>query len=72
MFKDMKRARRRHDRARMIAKAIRVYPWNKFPQKAANNLAMCSCWMCGNPRRWGRDLLMHERRQAVRERDWDL
>ncbi len=72
MFKNMKRARRRHDRARMIAKAARVYPWTRFPQKAADNLAVCSCWMCGNPRRWGQCLLMQERRQAVRERDWDL
>lgn len=72
MFKDMKRARRRHDRARMIAKAARARPWDKVPQKAADNLAMCSCWMCGNPRRWGAEPQMQERRQEIRDRDWRL
>ncbi|GAA4250793.1 hypothetical protein GCM10022293_18970 [Azospirillum formosense] len=72
MFKDMKRARRRHDRARMVAKAARVYPWSKFPQKAADNLALCSCWMCGNPRRWGAEPGMQEQRQKIRNRDWEL
>jgi len=69
MIKDRKRARRRHDRARMIARARRVRPWSKVPQKEADNLAMCSCWMCGNPRRWQSELTMQERRQARRERD---
>lgn len=72
MSKDMKRARRRHDRQRMIAKARRIRPWEDVPQRAADNLAICSCRMCGNPRRWWRDAPMQERRQAVRERDWEL
>ncbi|PWC73436.1 hypothetical protein TSH58_04505 [Azospirillum sp. TSH58] len=62
MFKDMKRARRRHDRARMVAKAARLRPWAAFPQKGADNLASCSCWMCGNPRRHWLEPTMQERR----------
>lgn len=72
MFKDMKRARRRHDRARMVAKAISIYPCSEFPQKVADNLASCSCWMCGNPRRWAAEPGMQERRQEIRDRDWEL
>jgi hypothetical protein len=71
MFKDRKRARRRHDRARMVAKAFRVRPWDKVPQKAADNLASCSCWMCGNPRRYENQHTMQERRNALRARDWE-
>lgn len=70
MFKEMKRARRRHDRARMIARAARIRPWSPAPQKIADNLAACSCYMCGNPRRWWRELPMQERRQNIRDRDW--
>lgn len=72
MFKDMKRARRRHDRARMVVQATRVYPESMFPQKAADNLASCSCRMCGNPRRWRAEPTMQERRQEIRDRDWEL
>ena len=55
------RARRRHDRRRMIAKAIRIFrsydrqylaccrPHD--PEKLADNLAFCSHWCCRNPRR---------------------
>ena len=70
MLKDAKRARRRHDRARMIARAKRFYPWQRCPQKLADNLAVCSCWMCGNPRRWHGELPMQEWREKVRGREW--
>ena len=47
------RARRRHDLARMKAKARKVYPHDS-KAKAANHLKVCSCPMCGNQRRhWG-------------------
>ena len=44
------RARRRADLARMKAKARRLYPHDP-KARSANHLAVCSCWMCGNPRR---------------------
>lgn len=62
----MKRALRRHHKERMKRKAYRIYTeiwsagsystcsinWiNKFVNKSADNMAMCSCDMCGNPRR---------------------
>jgi hypothetical protein len=67
MHKDMKRAWRRHCRARMVARAKRFYPWQSCPQQLADNLALCSCGMCGNPRRHakGRErLTMQEQRQG--------
>ncbi|WP_085552125.1 hypothetical protein [Azospirillum agricola] len=68
MSKEMKRARRRQDRARMLARAKRYYPGQRH-QRLADNLASCSCWMCGNPRRWHGEVTMQERRQDVRDRD---
>lgn len=48
-----KRARRRHDAARMKMKARRIYP-DDPAAKLADHLAHCSCMLCGNPRRrWG-------------------
>lgn len=44
-----KRARRRADRERMVARARRLFP-NNHPGKYADNLTKCSCWMCCNPR----------------------
>jgi hypothetical protein len=55
------RARRRHDRQRMIAKAIRIFRSydrqylarcrRHDAEKLADNLAFCSRWCCRNPRR---------------------
>jgi hypothetical protein len=55
------RARRRHDRQRMIAKAIRIFRQLRSPvlarcrphdpEKLGDNLAFCSRWCCRNPRR---------------------
>lgn len=46
----MKRAIRRHHKERMKAKARRLFKGTKCPDKYADHLAVCSCWMCGNPR----------------------
>jgi hypothetical protein len=43
-------ARRRKDAQRMKEKARRLYPHDKTGS-AANHLTVCSCGMCGNPRR---------------------
>ena len=55
------RARRRHSRQRMIAKAIRIFRSydrqylvrcrRHDAEKLADNLAFCSRWCCRNPRR---------------------
>jgi hypothetical protein len=58
-----KRSRRRADLARMKAKARKLYP-HDHQAKAADYLAVCSCAMCGNPRRYEKSerLTMQERR----------
>jgi len=49
------RSIRRHNRERMKRKAeVVTAKWgcNLSVSKLADNLAFCSCSMCGNPRRW--------------------
>lgn len=48
-----KRARRRRDLQRMKAKALRIYPHDPKGTQA-EHLSVCSCWMCGNPRRYAK------------------
>ena len=56
-----KRSVRRHHKERMKAKAKQLYRWwysqggYQVHPKAhhyADNLALCSCYGCGNPRKW--------------------
>lgn len=61
------RANRRHHEERMKAKARRLYPGKPNAITYANHLAVCSCWMCGNPRRHikgAERLTLQERRLA--------
>ncbi len=70
------RAYRRHHRQRMISRArIKYTEWNDDPEwiewnvlRNHSHMAVCSCWMCGNPRRvgWGTTesrLTMQERKR---------
>ena len=50
----------------MKAKARRVRPWDK-QAAAANHLKVCSCWMCGNPRRHLGEVTLQERRASQRD-----
>lgn len=53
------RALRRHHRQRMVEKARALFTWwgedeeriRRNAPRFANNLAWCSCYSCGNPRR---------------------
>lgn len=74
---EAKRARRRRDLQRMKAKAVRTFKRYGFsPEhlaRRANNMALCSCDMCGNPR-WsgwnkGERLTLQERRFMAEEVD---
>lgn len=47
---ETRRERRIRDRLRMKAKAARIYPHDP-KRRHADNLAVCSCHMCCNPRR---------------------
>ncbi len=68
------RARRRHERTRQIARALRSCRYQDMPPdererfavRTHDHLAVCSCWMCGNPRRYEGELTVQERR-----RKWD-
>nr|WP_322261277.1 hypothetical protein [Brucella pseudintermedia] len=59
-----KRARRIADKLRMKAKCRRLYPHDK-KARAAEYLAVCSCAMCGNPRRYFGEKTIQERRFAA-------
>jgi hypothetical protein len=50
------RSQRRADRQRAIQRAARAYPQLGVEQhrKLAANRKPCSCWMCGNPRRYAK------------------
>jgi len=72
-MKSTRRALRRHHRQRMIRHALRTYAlrwWKDDPDvqrrcalRLYNNLAKCSCWMCGNPRRYEGRLTRQEVQQ---------
>lgn len=59
-MKDSKRALRRHHRQRMIARALRSLMVLCLPEeyrlqralRLSNNLKWCSCYMCGNYRKY--------------------
>lgn len=71
---ESKRARRRRDLLRMKAKARRIYKDAVKAPYWANHLAVCSCALCGNPRRvWkGEDPSLAERRVYARDPGDDL
>lgn len=66
------RAIRRHHKERMKRKAAWVgrarWDWPDIPVgKYADNIAICSCWMCGNQRRYSKQRTVQERRQLCKE-----
>ena len=46
------RAWRRHHSFRMKEKAKKVFYWHPKAIYYADNLKPCSCYMCGNPRKY--------------------
>ena len=67
-MKEMQRAERRRDLKRMKARVRRIHTHNRMA-KSANHLKVCSCWMCGNPRRYG-EVPIAERRVPAMDRWW--
>lgn len=45
------RSERRAKKALMKRKARKIYSFMEKPEKLADHLKCCSCFMCGNPRR---------------------
>ncbi len=71
----MPRAQRRHDTSRVKARFYRKQRlhacWVTNQRNAglfANHGKVCSCWMCGNPRKQG-DLTMQEKRANLHSFD---
>ncbi len=54
---ESKRAARRHHVERLKAKAKKIASHKGLPAEFYvlnyNNLCVCSCYGCGNPRKWG-------------------
>jgi hypothetical protein len=61
-----KRAIRRHHRNRIILKRyekVKMGHWHvKNPGYLAKNNTVCSCWMCGNPRKYFEELTVQQRK----------
>ena len=75
LSKDPKRALRRHHlarRKRWVRRTLRHYfpdPSEPEPRRVglyAETPAVCSCWMCGNPRKFLGELSLQELRAADR------
>lgn len=77
-MKSSKRAVRRHHRERMLQRALQSYVLSWLHDEAErrrcavgwyNNLKKCSCWMCGNPRKYEGKITRQERRflEAARQ-----
>lgn len=69
VWKDMSRSERRHERARL--KRSRKAHWGfkdlsqespKRQGQVVDTPTLCSCPMCGNPRKWTGEPTMQERR----------
>lgn len=58
---------RRHHAARMKSRAKGLYRDHPKATYYADNLAVCSCPMCGNPRKWFGHITNQERRAASDE-----
>ena len=65
------RALRRHHVARLKRKRIGYWGRGKFLEWDEKGLGavvqhpcVCSCWMCGNPRKWLGEQSIQERREA--------
>lgn len=63
-----KRALRRHHRERLGKARKSYWAYNEHkPARVINTPCCCSCWMCGNPRKWGH-LTIAERKASEAER----
>ena len=60
-----KRAVRRHDRNRVILERMRRRHWHvKSPGRLSKNNTVCSCWMCGNPRKYFGKMTIQEKKAS--------
>jgi hypothetical protein len=58
-----KRTIRRHDRNRIILQRLRRRHWHvRSPGRLSKNNTVCSCWMCGNPRKYLGEATVQEKK----------
>ncbi len=80
MYQEKKRERRRRDYLRMKDRARRVQAhwWGTYHTdpdldeasgRLANDIKCCSCYMCGNPRKWFNELTFQERKSLQSEEE---
>jgi hypothetical protein len=77
MIKSLKRAQRRKNdnlkkkRARKIGKEYAKYDRSIIDlyTKNYNHLKSCSCWMCGNPRRYFSEITKQEQLAEIEEKE---
>lgn len=83
MYQEKKRERRRRDYLRMKERARKVQAvwWGTYvtdPKlevpscKLANNISACSCYMCGNPRKWWNEKTWQEKKADKDDKKQDL
>ena len=71
----MKRALRRHHRERLKNKRKHHWGRNLTDEERAGAVdtpTPCSCYMCGNPRRYFNELTIQERRQFQKDKYEEL
>lgn len=63
----MKSVRRRQDAARMRSRARRLPWYGSWPkiELFSDTMKICSCYMCGNPRKWYKRRTLAERRSDL-------
>lgn len=64
-MKDLKRSIRRHHMERLKKNRCKYYNGNKLPRvigMLAHTATICSCHMCGNPRKYFKELTIQEKR----------
>ena len=78
LARSSKRSMRRHQRLRMLAKALRSLKFSEMNEserihwalRQLDQLKSCSCWMCGNPRKFeGEQTIQERRRLEAMDRD---
>ena len=66
-------ALRRHQRNRIILKRyekVKMGRWHvKEPGYLAKNNTVCSCWMCGNPRKYFGEITIQEKKSR---QEWPI
>lgn len=74
-MKNKKRALRRQHKQNKKNKALKVAKetWHlavpEYVIKDVDHMASCSCWVCGNPRKYFKKLTLQEKRAILSEND---